>query len=146
MKNKEIIIISGIRRCGKSTLLQKIRYEGLNKEYYLNFKDDCLVNFTVEDFQTLLEVFIELFGIQRTFYFDEIQNIPEWERFARRLYEQDIKIYITGFNATMLGNEQGTKLTGQYIPITMYPYSFSEYTNFNAPELINKKKYITIPS
>jgi predicted AAA+ superfamily ATPase len=142
-KNKEIIIISGIRRCGKSTLLQKIRNGAKEKDYYLNFEDDRLVNFTVADFQKLLEVFGELFGKQTTFYFDEIQNIPEWERFVRRLHEQGSKIYITGSNATMLSKELGTKLTGRFIPLTMYPYSFYEHVNAAVPELIGKAIYTT---
>lgn len=141
--NKEIIIIAGIRRCGKSTLLQKIRSEGQEKDYYLNFEDDRLINFTVEDFQTLLEVFAELFGQQKTFYFDEIQNIPDWERFARRLYDDGNKIYITGSNATMLSKELGTRLTGRYISLEMYPYSFYEYVNYQSPDLIKKKVYVT---
>jgi predicted AAA+ superfamily ATPase len=141
--NKEIIIITGIRRCGKSTLLQKIRSESQEKDYYLNFEDDRLINFTISDFQLLLEVFSELFGPQKTFYFDEIQNIPDWERFVRRLHDQGCKMYITGSNANMLSKELGTKLTGRYIALTMYPYSFYEYVNAKSPTLINKKVYVT---
>ncbi len=142
-KNKEIIIVTGLRRCGKSTLLQKIRSEEKEKDYYLNFEDDRLINFNVSDFQLLVEVFTELFGHQKTFYFDEIQNIPDWERFVRRLHDDDCKIYITGSNATMLSKELGTKLTGRYIALTMYPYSYYEYVNYYSPELINKKVYAT---
>jgi predicted AAA+ superfamily ATPase len=141
--NKEIIIIAGIRRCGKSTLLQKIRHEGHEQSYYLNFEDDRLINFDVTDFQLLLEVFIELFGSQKTIYFDEIQNIPEWERFVRRLHDDGYKIYITGSNATMLSKELGTKLTGRYIALTMYPYSFYEYVQFKMPTLADKKIFVT---
>lgn len=142
--NKEIIIITGIRRCGKSTLLQKIRKEEKENAYYLNFEDDRLINFTVSDFQLLLEVFTELFGPQKTFYFDEIQNIPNWERFIRRLHDDSCKIYITGSNATMLSKELGTKLTGRYIAITMYPYSYYEYVNHEYNELLlHKKAYTT---
>lgn len=141
--NKEIIIITGIRRCGKSTLLQKIRSESQEKDYYLNFEDDRLINFTISDFQLLVEVFSELFGQQKTFYFDEIQNIPDWERFVRRLHDEGCKIYITGSNATMLSKELGTKLTGRYMALTMYPYSFYEYINAKSPALINKKVYVT---
>lgn len=141
--NNEIIIITGLRRCGKSTLLQKIRSEEKEKSYYLNFEDDRLINFDVTDFQLLLEVFIEIYGVQKTIYFDEIQNIPEWERFVRRLHDNGYKIYITGSNATMLSRELGTKLTGRYIALTMYPYSFYEYVNFKAPKLISKKIFTT---
>ena len=83
-KDNEIVILSGIRRCGKSTLLNFVRQHNLEKDYFINFDDDRLVSFTVNDFQSLLEVFIELYGVQHTFYFDEIQNIPYWERFVRR--------------------------------------------------------------
>lgn len=141
--NREIIIISGIRRCGKSTLLQKIRASEQQRDYYLNFEDDRLINFTIEDFQLLLETFHELFGPQTIFYFDEIQNIPEWERFVRRLYEDGNKIYITGSNATMLSKELGTKLTGRYISVTLYPYSFREYCNYFSPDLLEKQIYTT---
>lgn len=142
-KNKEVIIISGVRRCGKSTLMQKIRRESEEQDYYLNFEDDRLINFTVEDFQDLLEVFEELYGHQVTFYFDEIQNIPHWERFVRRLHEDNNKIYITGSNATMLSKELGTKLTGRYISLSMYPYSFYEFARHFSSDLVNKKIYVT---
>lgn len=141
--NKEIIIITGIRRCGKSTLLQKIRSENDEKDYYLNFEDDRLINFTINDFQLLTEVFMALYGRQKTFYFDEIQNIPDWERFVRRLHDEGCKIYITGSNATMLSKELGTKLTGRHIALTMYPYSFYEYVQAQSPELLHKTVYVT---
>lgn len=140
---KEIIIISGIRRCGKSTLLQNIRHQSPEKDYYLNFEDDRLINFTVADFQLLLEVFAELYGSQKTFYFDEIQNIPDWERFIRRLHDQDNKVYITGSNATMLSKELGTKLTGRHIALAMYPYSFYEYVQYHDHSLIDKSTLTT---
>src|SRR5690242_8031303 len=88
-----IIIISGIRRSGKSTIQRTLQREWAKSDCYFNFDDERLVRFHVEDFQMLLEVFIELFGNQYTFYFDEIQNIKGWERFIRRLYEQGKKIY-----------------------------------------------------
>lgn len=126
-KNKQIIVITGIRRCGKSTLLQMLRQHEKQADYYINFDDDRLVQFQLEDFQMLYELFIELYGLQKVFYFDEIQNIPEWERFIRRLHDEGYKIYITGSNANLFSEELGTRLTGRYIPISLYPYSFREY-------------------
>ena len=78
LNNEEIIIISGVRRCGKSVLLQQIRDRLPQKDYFFNFDDDRLGNFTIENFQQLYEVFIELYGEQNYFYFDEIQNIAGW--------------------------------------------------------------------
>lgn len=127
VKSPEILVISGIRRCGKSVLLQQIRSQQAEQDFYLNFDDERLINFKVDDFQTLYEAFIELFGEQRTFYFDEIQNIAGWERFVRRLYDNGCKVFITGSNANMLSRELGTHLTGRYYQIELYPFSFIEF-------------------
>lgn len=126
-EDNEIIVISGIRRCGKSTLLHEIRKNNNEKDYVLNFDDERLIHFTVEDFQKLFEIFIELFGEQSTFYFDEIQNVKGWERFVRRLYDSGNKVYITGSNASMLSRELGTHLTGRYYQFELYPFSFKEF-------------------
>lgn len=83
-KTKQIVIITGLRRCGKSTLLGQIRQECPEKDFYINFDDDRLANFQLKDFQILYELFLELYGPQKTFYFDEIQNILGWERFINR--------------------------------------------------------------
>lgn len=130
-EHNEIEVISGVRRCGKSTLLHQIRAIRDEHDYYLNFDDERLVNFKVADFQLLYETFIELFGLQKTFYFDEIQNIAGWELFVRRLHDHGNKVFITGSNATMLSRELGTHLTGRYSKIELYPFSFSEYLKFN---------------
>ena len=130
LNNEEIIIISGVRRCGKSVLLQQIRDRLPQKDYFFNFDDDRLGNFTVENFQQLYEVFIELYGEQNYFYFDEIQNIAGWEHFAKRLYNSGKKVFITASNARMLSKELGTYLTGCYIAIELYPFSFSEFLDF----------------
>jgi len=123
-----ISIISGIRRCGKSTLLFQLKnyFDG----YYLNFDDDRLVGFTVEDFQCVDEIFHELYGEKSVYYFDEIQNIDQWERFVRRLHQSNKKVYITGSNARLLSKELGTHLTGRFVEYRIYPFSFSEYLNF----------------
>ena len=126
-----IVVISGIRRCGKSTLLQELRNNNPEQDYYLNFDDERLVSFNLDDFQRMYEIFIELFGKQKTFYFDEIQNIKGWERFVRRLHDYGNKIYITGSNASMLSRELGTHLTGRFIQHELFPFSFSEYLRFN---------------
>lgn len=138
-----IIILSGIRRSGKSTIQRMLQVELLKinsySDYYFNFDDERLVQFQVSDFQTLVEVFIELFGDQPRFYFDEIQNIEGWERFVRRLYEQGKKIYITGSNARLLSKELGTHLTGRHIQLEVFPLSFFEIVRHQYPEVLSKK-------
>lgn len=124
---KQVIILSGIRRCGKSVLMHMLRQQLPESDFYINFDDDRLALFQLEDFQMLIEAFIEIYGIQNTFYFDEIQNIPGWERFVRRLHNEGKKVFITGSNASLLSNELGTHLTGRHIAVKLFPYSFSEF-------------------
>ena len=76
------------------------------------------------------ECLIELYGVQHTWYLDEIQNINGWERFVRRLYNSGHKVFITGSNATMLSRELGTHLTGRYIQAELFPFSFKEFLEF----------------
>jgi uncharacterized protein len=140
-KNKFVIIISGIRRSGKSTLLNQIKSK--SPGYYLNFDDDRLVNFKVEDFQLLYETFIELYGENGIFYFDEIQNISEWERFVRRLNDEGKKVFVTGSNASLLSRELGTRLTGRNLSLTIYPFSFKEFLSFKKFELGKNYFHIT---
>ncbi|MCF8366810.1 MAG: ATP-binding protein [Bacteroidales bacterium] len=133
-----IVVITGIRRCGKSTLLHQIRHISDESSFYMNFDDDRLVQFTINDFQGLLELFIELYGDQRTVYFDEVQNVSGWERFVRRLHDYGYKIFVTGSNATMLSRELGTHLSGRYITHELYPFSFKEYLRFHNFEINTK--------
>jgi uncharacterized protein len=138
-----IIIISGIRRSGKSTLLSQIRANKSTESYYVNFDDERFVQFTVDDFQSLYESFIELFGSKNTFFFDEIQNIKGWERFIRRLHNERKKIYITGSNASMLSKELGTHLTGRHISFSLYPFSFKEFLQFKQHPYPNLQRLTT---
>jgi len=138
-----IMIISGIRRSGKSTIQRLFQLKLAKSKYYLNFDDERLVRFRVEDFQMLLEVFIELFGEQSEFYFDEIQNVEGWERFVRRLHDQGKKIYITGSNANLLSKELGTHLTGRYIQFEVYPLSFRELIQHKSPDVFLQKALST---
>ena len=141
VNSPEVLVISGIRRCGKSVLLQQIRSQQTEQDYYMNFDDERLINFKVDDFQTLYEAFIELFGEQKTFYFDEIQNIPGWERFVRRLHDSGCKVFVTGSNANMLSRELGTHLTGRYCQIELYPFSFPEYLKYQHFDLVANWEY-----
>lgn len=143
LKGEDIVVISGIRRCGKSTLLNQIRSSYSEKDYYLNFDDERLINFQVGDFQLLHEIFIELFGQQTTFWFDEIQNVKGWERFVRRLHESGNKVFITGSNATMLSKELGTHLTGRYLRHEIFPFSFKEFLRLKNFDFNEKRVYST---
>lgn len=143
LSTSETLVITGIRRCGKSVLLQQLRHQLKERYFFFNFDDERLVNFTVSDFQTLQECFFELFGEQHTYYFDEIQNVSGWEQFVRRLYNEGNKIIVTGSNARMLSRELGTHLTGRYIGVEIYPFSFGEYLAFQNVHPAEKDFYTT---
>ncbi len=137
MKSRQIVVISGIRRCGKSSLLYIIR-EKLNRPtgncLYFNFDDERIASFEREDFNRLYQLHLELFQPESpsdvVFFFDEIQNTKGWEQFLSRMYERNIKIYITGSNATLLSSEIATSLTGRNLVVHLYPFSFKEYLRF----------------
>ncbi len=125
------VVISGLRRAGKSTLLAQMAPKlGWDQFYYLNFEDDRFLGFQAEDANAVYQILVELFGERKTFIVDEIQNIPEWERFVRRFMDMGFKFYITGSNASLLSRELGSRLTGRYVPIELFPFSFAEFMRF----------------
>lgn len=126
--SKQITVISGIRRSGKSTLLKQFSLK-LPNYYYINFDDERLINFSVQDFNNLIIVWKKKFD-SKYILIDEIQNITNWERFVRRVHDEGYKLFITGSNAKLLSSELATHLTGRYQKIELYPFSFSELIEY----------------
>lgn len=122
--NNFVQVISGIRRSGKSTLL-KLLAQNYSNCAYLNFEDPRLVNFQVEDFSKLYEITRE--QNLEVFFFDEIQNVNQWELFIRQLHDDQYKVYITGSNASLLSKDLGTRLTGRYLNVELFPFSYNEF-------------------
>ena len=139
------VVVSGVRRCGKSTLLNQVICD-LYKDgvYYFNFEDERLIDFTVEDFNDLYEVFLELYGEKKVFFFDEIQNISKWEVFVRRMQGKGCKFFITGSNASLLSKELGTKLSGRNVNIELFPFSFQEFLSFKGVHPSKDGLFLTI--
>ncbi len=128
-KDNRVIILTGLRRSGKSTLIKQIMVE--KKGWcYVNFEDERFIEFRSQDFELLNEALVEAYGNPKIYFFDEIQNIDKFETFVRRLQDQGKKIVITGSNASLLSKELGTRLTGRYKSFEVYPFSFSEYLTF----------------
>ena len=140
------VVISGIRRSGKSTLLAQLahKFYPSNDYFYVNFEDDRFINFTLSDFTKLHELLIELFGNKKTFLLDEIQNVPGWEVFVNRMLRSNYKFYLTGSKASLLSKELGTKLTGRYVPVELFPFSFAEYLRFRKMPLPNIGRLTTV--
>jgi predicted AAA+ superfamily ATPase len=122
------LIVSGIRRCGKSTLLFQLLKEKYPDALYLNFEDPRLYEFERKDF-TRLDKVIAATGT-KVLLFDEIQIIPEWERYVRQKLDENYKLVITGSNASLLSRELGTKLTGRHITKELFPFSYREFNSF----------------
>lgn len=121
-------IITGIRRCGKSTLLLQLLRKEYQEALYLNFDDIRFSAFETSDFVRLHRE-IEKRGIQ-VLFFDEIQIIKNWETFVNQLLREGYKIFITGSNAAMLSVELGTHLTGRHLSMELFPFSYTEYIKF----------------
>ena len=137
LNSKEVILITGVRRSGKSSLMKLISEDLINtfkvpssNVLYLNFEDERFIDFTVKDFDLLYETYLEIENPKgRCFFFlDEIQNIFGWEKWVNRLYEfENIKFFITGSNATLLSSEISTALTGRNRQLITWPFSFREF-------------------
>ena len=110
--------------------------------YYFNFEDPRAVNFEIEDFQKLDEIFVEEYGKQNYYFFDEIQNITGWEIFVRSMLDKKNHCVITGSNASLLSKELGTKLTGRHLTYELFPFSFKEFLKLtnNKPSISSIKE------
>lgn len=139
---KHCIIITGARRCGKSVFLSHLMGSFKNY-YYVNFEDERLASFGLDDFNALHEVCIELFGKSKTFFLDEVQNIASWEKWVRRMYDANFKFFITGSNANLLSMELATLLTGRHLQFSLYPFSFREFLSFNGFVRSKEDAYLT---
>lgn len=122
------LIITGIRRCGKSTLLYQMIKDLYPDSYYLSFDDNRLYGFENNDFRRLDELISE--SGRLILLFDEIQVIEGWERYVRQKLDEKYRVVITGSNASMLSKEMGTKLTGRHISKELFPFSYSEFLAF----------------
>jgi len=129
LRKGSALIISGIRRCGKSTLLKQLLNQN-KKFYYLNLEDPRLDGFELKDFNRVNDIFKEEYGHDGIYFFDEIQNVEAWEKFVRFLADSKKTVVVTGSNASLLSRELGTRLTGRHISRELFPFSFLEFLEF----------------
>ncbi len=127
LNQKFIMVITGVRRCGKSTLMQQFR-EKLDKQkcLFFNFEDPRLFSFDKTDFPKLKEVLSPASYL----FLDEVQNFEGWELFVRNLQDDGYTICLTGSNASLLSRELGTRLTGRNIQVELFPFSYNEFLKF----------------
>jgi predicted AAA+ superfamily ATPase len=123
------LTLTGVRRCGKSTLQEQVRRGIRGAAVTLNLEDTRLYGMGPEDFATLLSV-LDARHPKAAVYLDEVQEVPEWQRLVRALLDAGRRVCLTGSNASLLGREMGSKLTGRHLPHEVYPFSFQEYLEF----------------
>ncbi len=120
-------IITGVRRSGKSTLLKTMMSNYKGPHQYLHFDDPRLLDFDVQDFYTIEE----LCDPDTKYYYDEIHQIAQWEKYVRHITERKKPIIITGSNAAMLSTELATLLTGRHLSYELFPFDYREYKELN---------------
>lgn len=141
---KKIITLIGVRRCGKTSIFyhminQLIRKIEKTKILFLNFEDERF-ELNSDELDLILQAYMELYPSYKLsecyFFFDEIQNIPNWEKFIRRMYDTISKnIFITGSNSKLLSSEIATSLRGRTLNFEIFPLSFKEYLSFKDIEV-----------
>ena len=129
LKKKHIVVLTGLRRSGKSTLLklfsQKI------KGCYVRFDDVRFSDFQTEDFEKIEQFALQNYGANPVFYLDEIQDVDNWEKWVNDLHAKGYKVFVTGSNAKLLSSEFATHLTGRYVSLIVMPFSFREVLLYN---------------
>ena len=143
-------VIVGVRHAGKSYMLyQRVRQlqaegKGWDEILFIDFEDERLAEFQAEDFNSLLEAHLELYGKKPVVFLDEVQNIPYWDKFVRRLADAKYHVYVTGSNAKMLSKDVATTLGGRFFILDAYPYSLKEYLTAQHVELKEHWQYDTV--
>lgn len=138
---KQVIAVSGVRRAGKTYMLFQLVQELLlsNPESvcYINFEDERFSN-DVAQLDLIYRTFLEYkdAGEKLYFFFDEIQNISGWEKWLARMYEKEIKFFVSGSNALLLSTEFSQSLTGRHKIVQVFPLSFAQYVQYKRSELL----------
>ena len=141
LNKQRIVTVTGVRRCGKSSLLHltinRLLASGVDKEQilYIGFDDERLANMDVSDFDEILQAYRLMYPDRPLssvyMFFDEIQIVKGWELFVLRVYKSYCKnVYVTGSTAQMLSGEMSSALRGLPDEYTEYPLSFKEFIAF----------------
>jgi len=149
----QIVAVTGIRRSGKSTLMKQFIKEkislGENKRsfLYVNFEEPKFADLlSLEFLQQIYDAYIEIIKPEESPYIllDEIQNIPNWERFVRGLHEKkEAKILISGSTSKLFSEGLGTLITGRWLDLDIYPLDFKEFLNFKDINIIDNLSIIS---
>lgn len=143
----KVVGLAGVRRSGKTFLffaaIQRLVAQGVDRRriVYLNFEDDRLHPIRAEELDLVLrcwhEEFPQAVGQRRYLFLDEVQNVPGWERWVRRLRDtEDVELFVTGSSSRLLTRDLATALRGRSITLEVFPLSFREYLTFRGVEIV----------
>lgn len=146
IESKANYVFTGLRRAGKSYFLYHIIQQNFSANNFedilmVNFEDERLLELNTENLQEIIDAYYELYTKQPVVFLDEIQTIPHWQKFVRRLADEGFRVYVTGSNAEMLSSEIAATLGGRFVNKEILPLSFSEYLKFLAFNYTEKTKY-----
>ena len=155
-KDKELIkVVTGIRRCGKSTLfrlyIDHLLQNGVEQSQIIKMNLEDPIYHDIDDYLKLYHFIKEkLHPNKKTYVFlDEVQNVPEFQKAVDGLYiQKNVDLYITGCNAFLLSGELATLLSGRYVEIKMLPLSFKEFVTTESDSSVDRmyQKYISFGS
>jgi len=145
LDSRKVVALIGIRRSGKTYLLyetmRRLRAQGVdwNQMLYLNFEDDRLLPIQTGELDLILRAHEELHpetaGKKKYLFFDEVQNVPSWETYVRRLHDtEDASLFVTGSSSHLLSRELSTGLRGRSVSYEVFPLSFAEFLGFRGLE------------
>lgn len=134
-KTNQIVCIVGVRRSGKSTIMKQLAKElgGDKNTLIVNFEDERFAEKTLKLLMDASSVYFEKVRPEKTpfIFLDEVQNIPDWEKFARGMHERhDARIVVSGSSSKLLSEELATLLAGRHVVFDVYPLSFREFVVF----------------
>lgn len=131
-KIKKVVVLYGVRRSGKTSLLLAKFLKAPSTSLYLDFEDERLTGFSLSDFELVKDSFFELnphlIGKRVCFFLDEIQNVEGWEKFARRIVEREnVDVFVAGSSSKLSPTEIHTSLRGREWTVEILPFSFREF-------------------
>ncbi|MEJ1962637.1 MAG: ATP-binding protein [Gammaproteobacteria bacterium] len=129
MRTGQALVLTGVRRAGKSVLQAQLMRDR-KASFYCNLEDTRLFDFSPRDFPTFLSLVEELAPRSAPVFLDEIQEVEEWQRLVRSLLDRGRIVCVTGSNASLLGRELGSKLTGRHLSFEVFPFNYAEYVAY----------------
>ncbi len=132
-RSAQALVLTGVRRAGKSTLQAQLM-KGRPRPFYCNLEDTRLFDLAAADFPNILALVDEIAPAPAAVFLDEVQEVPGWQRLVRTLLDRGRFVCITGSNASLLGRELGSRLTGRHLSFEVFPFSYSEYLRFQDRE------------